>query len=399
MLQPANAAHPDSDARKAAWQTFYRLDAMTPQSVGAEDDDFGGLPFLRFGDAAQGLFDEWREGLEKRLRVRDGEISSALESHLAKFRTLVPALALISHLADGGRGPASEQALLRALAIAEYAEAHARRCYGAGGNTDAAAAKAIISRIRKSDLKEGFSLRDVMRAHWSNLTDHNQVNAGLDLLVDLHWLAPKIDPHRWTPEHDLFDQSGGVPMSKYLDRLKELDFKNPLPDQVSKVAKDPFDTFDTDQGGGFSENQPAEENLKAPIAGSVKSGKTSWQTRAAILEADLPSTWSDPFARLLTGGPHGDFDAIYWSRILPGANLFADQWSAEAYRLGWTAAEVFGLDDLKPATRHDRKGLAWLLPDGARVISLDERGADIVTNQGTQQRFYRNHAHLRTVKI
>jgi hypothetical protein len=42
-------------------------------------------------------------------------------------------------------------------------------------------------------------------------------------------------------------------MSKYLDRLRALDAKKPLPNHVSKVAKDPFDTFDTSQGKRFSE--------------------------------------------------------------------------------------------------------------------------------------------------
>jgi hypothetical protein len=153
--------YPDSEARKTASGAFDRLDKITPVFVGAEVDDFGGLPFLRFEDAAQGAFDEWRKELE--MRLRGGDLSPALESHLAKFRKLVPALALTSHLADGGRGPVSERAVLRALAIAEYAEAHARRCYSAGAMADVAAAKAIVSHIRKGDLKEGFSLRDAMR--------------------------------------------------------------------------------------------------------------------------------------------------------------------------------------------------------------------------------------------
>jgi hypothetical protein len=47
-------------------------------------------------------------------------------------------------------------------------------------------------------------------------------------------------------------------MSKYLDRLKTLDSKKPLPQQVSKVSKGGFETFETAKGecvskthGGF----------------------------------------------------------------------------------------------------------------------------------------------------
>ena len=98
-----------------------------------------------------------------------------------------------SHLADGGRGPVSERAALRALAIAEYAEAHARRCYGAGAQADAVAAKAILLHIRKGDLKEGFSLRDAMRNDWSNLTNRDLVSAGLNLFVDLQLAGVEDD--------------------------------------------------------------------------------------------------------------------------------------------------------------------------------------------------------------
>ena len=112
-----------------------------------------------------------------------------MESHLAKYRKLVPALALINHLVDGGAGSISEAAILRALAFAEYLETHARRAYAAGSEAETATAKAILSRIRKGDLSGGFTARDVYRREWSNLSDRNHVQAGLDLLADLDWLA------------------------------------------------------------------------------------------------------------------------------------------------------------------------------------------------------------------
>jgi hypothetical protein len=73
--------YPNSQAREAAYAAFARLDEMTATSVGAEKDDYEDIPFLRFDDAAQELFDEWRTDLEMRLRGAD--LSPALESHLA----------------------------------------------------------------------------------------------------------------------------------------------------------------------------------------------------------------------------------------------------------------------------------------------------------------------------
>jgi hypothetical protein len=124
--------------------------------------------------------------------------------------------------------------------------------------------------------------------------------------------------------------------------------------------------------------------------GESRPGAASWKARAdALVATGLPSEWAEPFAKLLRGPPPGDFDHTYWARGLPGANLFADEWAAHAHTLGWTSREVFGLDELKPAARHDRKGVAWLLTDGARVVALDESGADIITKQRSRQRFYR----------
>jgi len=61
------------------------------------------------------------------------DISPALEGHIAKYRKLVPALALINHLADACEGPVSEEALVKALALTKYVESHARRVYSASG--------------------------------------------------------------------------------------------------------------------------------------------------------------------------------------------------------------------------------------------------------------------------
>jgi putative DNA primase/helicase len=182
---------PDSDARHAAHRAFEAFEGSSPESFCATRDEYDALPYLRFDDAAQEVFAEWRADLERRLR--GGDLSPALESHLSKYRKLVPALALINHLADGGVGSVSEAATLRALALAEYLEAHARRAYAAGSEAEAATAKAILARVRKGELADGFTLRDVHQKGWANLTDRDQVKGGLDLLVDLDWLAAKIE--------------------------------------------------------------------------------------------------------------------------------------------------------------------------------------------------------------
>jgi putative DNA primase/helicase len=177
---------PNSDARAAAWQVFERLGKLQPAEAGAEYDPFEPVPFLRFDESAQILFNEWRGAHE--IKLRSGELPPALESHLAKYRKLVPAFALINHLTDGGSGPIGETVLLRALALAEYLETHAKRAYAAGSEFEISAAKAILRHIRNGDLQDGFTARDIQRKDWANLSDRANMHSGLDLLCDLDWL-------------------------------------------------------------------------------------------------------------------------------------------------------------------------------------------------------------------
>jgi hypothetical protein len=179
--------YPDSEARETAGSIFTYLAELTPDGVKAEIDPFGDVPFLRFDEAARELFAEYHRDLE--LRLRSGTLHPAMESHLSKYRKLVPALALICHLADGGAGPVVEAPALRAIAMSRYLESHAARLYAAGTEAETSAARAILSHIRRGDLRDGFTARDVHQRGWSNLTDKDQVKAGLDLLVECDWIA------------------------------------------------------------------------------------------------------------------------------------------------------------------------------------------------------------------
>lgn len=182
---------PDSEARRTAYQAFERLDTPSAGAVGTEQDtgfdgEPDGLPYLRFSGAAHEVFLEWRTVLENKLR--SGDLHPALESHFAKYRKLVPGLALIGHLADGGIGPVSIRSTLRALAWAEYLETHAVRAYGSVTMPEAAAAKAIIHRLRRGDLNTEFAGWNVWRPGWAGLSDRQLVNDALQLLADLDWL-------------------------------------------------------------------------------------------------------------------------------------------------------------------------------------------------------------------
>jgi hypothetical protein len=186
--------YPDTEKRTTAWETFRYLDSLKPESIGAVLDGYRTIPCIKFNIKAQEIFSEWRKNLETLLRSKT--LHPALESHLAKYRKMVPTLALINHLAARGQGAVTEDAVKRAITFASYLETHARRAYGSGIAAEADVAKAVLARIRKGDIQDGFTARDVYRNQWSNLSNVEQVQAGLNLLVDCNWLVEREDSQK-----------------------------------------------------------------------------------------------------------------------------------------------------------------------------------------------------------
>ena len=194
---------PDREAKNQAYEVFTYLDRLTPDNIQAgQDTDMDGqpegIPYLRFEPAALELFTEWRADLERKLRSDD--MPPALESHFSKYRKLIPSLALIFHLVDGGTGPVTETATLRSLAWSQYLESHAYRAYGSITSPEISTAKAILKKIQKGNLSTPFTSKDVWRPGWSKLTDRDQVNKGLKTLEDYGWIEPEEIPTGGRPK-------------------------------------------------------------------------------------------------------------------------------------------------------------------------------------------------------
>jgi len=181
---------PARDARDRAYAIVERLADLDPAAMGAETDD-GELPYLRFAPQAQGLFLEWRADLERRVR---GELGAtpAYESHLAKYRSLLPKLALVIHLvdvADGGRpGPVTLSATVTAAAWCDFLEAHARKVYAAELTGNASAAHALADRLLSGAVRDGVTVREVSRREWSGLDRSGVVYQAAEVLAGLGWL-------------------------------------------------------------------------------------------------------------------------------------------------------------------------------------------------------------------
>lgn len=121
-----------------------------------------GSRLLHFDPAAQSLFNQWYVANEDMLRRRG--LGPAEQSHFAKYRSLVPGLALLFHLLEGHDGEVCSQCLTGALRYTLYLKSHAQRVYGAVTETiyavrnhhkwvrsDAHQIRAEINRASKSE--------------------------------------------------------------------------------------------------------------------------------------------------------------------------------------------------------------------------------------------------------
>jgi putative DNA primase/helicase len=110
---------PDSMAQCALRDVFELLaDLEAIEAAKRDPDDPKAIPWVRFDGDAQVVFNEWELALQLRIRARD--MPEAFESHLSKFASLMPSVALILHLAMGGRGAVSAAAAKMAVRWCEY---------------------------------------------------------------------------------------------------------------------------------------------------------------------------------------------------------------------------------------------------------------------------------------
>jgi hypothetical protein len=170
---------PDSRAQGRVEQILDRLLQISPED-----------PFrARFGAAAQERFCAWRKDLEQ--RIRSGDLEPALESHLAKSRSLLPKLALLFHLAEDGRE--EEIPVVQAQRAAEfcaYLESHARRVYGCVASRPLQLAATLGRMLRKGRLANGFRVGDVYLQGWPGLDKAERARVAIRVLVHAGWVRP-----------------------------------------------------------------------------------------------------------------------------------------------------------------------------------------------------------------
>jgi len=169
--------------RRAGWSRSWTGSLQ----ISAED------PFrARFSAVAQERFSAWRRELEE--KIRGGHLEPALESHLAKSRSLLPKLALIFHLAENGKK--EEIPLIeaeRAAQFCAYLESHARRVYGCVASRPLQLAARLGEKLRRGRLANGFRIGDVYLQGWPGLDTVERAREAIRVLVDSGWIRPSSD--------------------------------------------------------------------------------------------------------------------------------------------------------------------------------------------------------------
>lgn len=176
---------PNTLARDRVFEIFNRVDSV-------KNPEAKKTPGVRFSEPAQEAFNGWRRQLESRLR--SNEIGcSAFESHLAKYRSLMPSLALLFWILEDpnhihGAAPVSLSATMLAIHWCDFLEKHALKAYRIGQSAEAQATKKLAECVEQGLIPHASTVRTIYRRQLSHLKTPQLVEQALESLEELNWL-------------------------------------------------------------------------------------------------------------------------------------------------------------------------------------------------------------------
>lgn len=217
---------PDGPAKERLRQTFEELADIDAQSIGNTDNfDDDDIPFLHFDDDGQALFDAWDLTHQRRLRGED--LPEAFESHLTKYASMVPSIALLLHLASGKRGPVSGVAAATAIRWTEYLESHARRLYAVATSPQRQHAARLLGRLLTWPADSPIRTASIVKRCWSGLSTKEVVDETLSLLAETGWVQ------------SVKAETGGRPTVNWLVHPDAAKFAAKYQTEAPKTTKSP----------------------------------------------------------------------------------------------------------------------------------------------------------------
>lgn len=154
---------------------------------------------LKFAPDAQALFAAWLTDLEICLRADD--TSPVMRAHLAKYRSLMPTLALLFSIADNSLEAVGLHRAQQAADWCEYLARHACRVYASRISPERLAAITLAKKLTTGRKRENgrFTIREVYSNDWSGLGTPDEVRAAVRVLEDAGWVRaekPKSETGR-----------------------------------------------------------------------------------------------------------------------------------------------------------------------------------------------------------
>jgi Protein of unknown function (DUF3987) len=177
---------PNRDAQEKVYRIFERVVGSGMPFEDLSDGSEAEEPDVRrFDSEAQAEFFGWQEQLER--LVRSNSLPPVMTSHLSKYRSLVPSLALTFAIADDIQGDIPLLYVKQAIKWAIYLRAHAERVFSCGIRPDTRYARALLAKIKEGVVADEFKPSDVYQKGWSLLNKAGVAQA-LDLLCNLEYL-------------------------------------------------------------------------------------------------------------------------------------------------------------------------------------------------------------------
>jgi hypothetical protein len=177
----------DNAALSKMHQAIVSLRLLHKDPIQGAISNHAGVQLLHFDRPAQLLFNDWYQKNETILR--NGTLEPSEHGHFAKYRSLIPGLALLFHLVNGQTGSVNLDSLKTALEFAKYLKSHAKRVYRSVHGLDSQPTRTLAKRLLEHKLADNFTQRNVLHKGWANLSNKDKVNLAVTALVERGWLS------------------------------------------------------------------------------------------------------------------------------------------------------------------------------------------------------------------
>jgi hypothetical protein len=187
---------PDKEAMNRYNHAVLRLRNLSQSDLPSARVNSHQSLLLHFEKDAQELHDRWC--LKNEMLIASGKLDASRQSHFAKYRSMVPALALIFHLLDEHLGPVCQDCLIKAIKFSAVLKKHADRIYASAAGYDHASTRTLAGHLLEGHLPDGFTCRELVIKGWAGLGDSTRAQAAIDTLLDYNWLFAETvrGPHR-----------------------------------------------------------------------------------------------------------------------------------------------------------------------------------------------------------